>query len=84
MLDRSFGESLRLGAEVIHSGRRNDVGGITLPGYTLVNLRASWTMAPQWTLRARLENLTDRDYELAYGYNTPGRSGFVEMIWTSN
>jgi vitamin B12 transporter len=84
MLDRSFGESLRLGAEVIHSGRRNDVGGITLPGYTLVNLRASWTMAPQWTLRARLENLTDRDYELAYGYNTPGRSGFFELVWTSN
>jgi vitamin B12 transporter len=84
MLDRSFGESFRLGAEVIHSGRRNDVGGITLPGYTLVNLHANWRLAAQWTLRARLENLTDRDYELAYGYNTPGRSGFFELVWTSN
>jgi vitamin B12 transporter len=82
-LDRSFGESLRLGAELIRSGKRNDVGGIVLPGYTLVNLRANWSPAPQWTLRARLENLTDRDYELAYGYNTPGRSGFVELVWTS-
>jgi vitamin B12 transporter len=83
-LDRSFGKSLRIGTEVIESGRRNDVGGITLPSYLLVNLHASWELAPQWTLRARLENLADRDYELAYGYNTPGRSGLVELIWTSN
>jgi vitamin B12 transporter len=83
ILNRSFGASFRLGTELIHSGRRSDVGGIGLAGYTLVNLRASWNPAPQWTLRARIENLTDRDYELAYGYNTPGRSGFVELIWTS-
>ncbi len=82
-VERAFGESIRAGAEVIRSGRRNDVGGIELPGYTLVNLRASWTLKAQWQLQARLENLTDRDYELAYGYNTPGRSGFLEVIWTA-
>ncbi|HET9034292.1 MAG TPA: TonB-dependent receptor [Dokdonella sp.] len=82
-VERSFGESLRIGAELIDSGSRNDVGGIKLPGYTLVNLRAGWTLTPQWALRARIENLTDRDYELARGYNTPGRSGFLEVIWTT-
>ena len=82
-LERSFGESLRAGIELLRSGRRADVAGIELPGYTLVNLRATWTIAPQWMLHARLENLTDRDYELAHGYNTPGRSGFLEMVWTA-
>lgn len=82
-LERSVGESLRAGIELLRSGRRADVAGIELPGYTLVNLRATWTIAPQWMLHARLENLTDRDYELARGYNTPGRSGFLEMVWTA-
>ena len=82
-LERSFGESIRAGAEVIRSGHRDDVGGIELPGYTLVNLRASWMLTPQWKLQTRVENLTDKDYELAFGYNTPGRSGFLEVIWTA-
>ncbi len=81
-LERLFGESIRAGAELIRSGRRNDVGGIQLPGYTLVNLRAVWTLTPDWKLLARIENLTDRDYELAYGYSTPGRSGLLEVTWT--
>lgn len=81
-IERSFGDSIRVGAELIRSGHRDDVGGIELPGYTLVNLRSSWTLTPEWKLQARVENLTDRDYELARGYNTPGRSGFLEVIWT--
>ena len=82
-VERAFGTSFRAGAELISSGKREDVGGIELAGYTLVNLRASWTLTPQWKLQARIENLTDRDYELAYSYNTPGRSGFVEVIWAA-
>lgn len=82
-LDRSFGESFRAGAELIGSGKRTDVGGIELAGYTLVNLRATWTLSPQLKLLARIENLTDRDYELAYGYTTPGRSGFLEVTWSA-
>ena len=83
-VERSFGDSLRAGAELIHSGTRADVGGIELPSYTLLNLRASWTLTPAWKLLARIENLTDKDYELAYGYNTPGRSGFLEVVWSAH
>lgn len=82
-MEREFGDSLRLGAELMRSGKRDDVGGTNLPGYTLVNLRAGWTLTPQWKLQARVENLTDKDYELARGYNTPGRSGFLELIWAA-
>ena len=81
-IDRSFGPHSRAGIEVLGSGPRSDVGAIRLPGYALVNLRASWLLSGQWRLAARIENLTDRDYELAYGYNTPGRSAFVEIVWS--
>ena len=81
-IDRSFGRHGRAGIEVLGSGPRSDVGAIRLPGYALVNLRASWLLSGQWRLAARIENLTDRDYELAYGYNTPGRSAFVEIVWS--
>ncbi|HOX70518.1 MAG: TonB-dependent receptor [Dokdonella sp.] len=83
-VERSFGETIRAGAELVRSGKRVDVGGIELPGYTLLNLRASWVLTPEWKLLARIENLTDKDYELAYGYNTPERSGFVEVVWSAH
>ena len=34
-----------------------------------------------WTLSARAENVTDRDYELVHGYDTAGRSGWLEVTW---
>ena len=83
-LERSFGNTFQLGAEWLLSGSRDDVGGIQLPGYGLLNLRTSWQVAPQWKVLARIENVNDRDYELARGYNTPGRSGFVELIWSAH
>src|SRR5690606_24905946 len=33
-LEYRFGDSIRVGTELIRSGRRSDVGGIQLPGYT--------------------------------------------------
>jgi vitamin B12 transporter len=81
-IDRDFGPRTQAGVELIGSGTRSDIGGIRLPGYALVNVRASWLLTSQWQLAARLENLTNRDYELAYGYNTPGRSGFLEIVWS--
>jgi vitamin B12 transporter len=83
-VDRQLGSRGLLGAELMHAGARDDLGGVRLPAYTLINLRASWSLAPRWKLSARLENAGDRDYELAHGYNTPGRSGFVEIVWTGD
>ena len=81
IVERGFGKRLRVGMEVFHNGKRDDVGGLELQAYTLLNLRAGWTLDDAWTVGVRLENLTDRDYELLRGYNTPGRSGFVELTW---
>lgn len=44
----------------------------TLDSFTLVNLAASYELAPQMTLIARIENLLDERYEEAFGYRSPG------------
>ena len=81
VIDRAFGERVHAGMEFIASGKRDDIGSVTLPGYAIVNLRGSYAVAATWNVSLRLENLFDRSYELVHGYNTPGRSAFVEIAW---
>ena len=50
-------------------------------GPTTARITGSWDIADAWRINARIENATDRDYELARGYNTPGRAGFLELVW---
>ncbi|WP_370630224.1 TonB-dependent receptor domain-containing protein [Xenophilus sp. Marseille-Q4582] len=72
-----------LGAEVQASGRRWDNAANTtrLGGYTLVNLSASTQITPEWTVSARVDNATDKRYELARGYATAGRTAYVNLKW---
>jgi vitamin B12 transporter len=81
IVERQFGERFSAGAELLYNSRREDISDISLPAYTLLNLRARYALDAAWTLSARVENLTDRDYELVHGYNTAGRSGYLEVTW---
>lgn len=74
----------RLGAELQASGQRFDdaANQRVLPGYALLNLSASTTLGRGWTLLARLDNLTDQDYQLARTYATAGRSVYLGLSWT--
>ncbi len=56
------------------AGPRPDFGGGQLGGYTLLSVGAGWRFATRTELQLRLDNALDRRYELAGGYNTPGRS----------
>ena len=49
--------------------------------YTTVYLYASYRLDKDWTLSARVSNLTDKDYTTAYGYNTRGRAGYLTLQW---
>jgi len=40
-------------------------------GYALTNLTVEYAFAKAWTLFARVNNLFDKNYELAADYNTP-------------
>jgi vitamin B12 transporter len=78
-LDRRFAGGHWLGFEVIHSGERFDVGQARLPSYVVVNLRGGWQLGRSLRLEARLENIGDRFYEPAVGFNAQPRSVFVGL-----
>jgi vitamin B12 transporter len=55
---------------------------LRMAGFATLDLRADWALGPEWTLGARLNNLADKAYETAYGFNQPGREAFVTLRWT--
>lgn len=79
-VNRAFG-AWRVGGEWLVSGARNDSGGGRLGGYGIVNLSARYNITKSWYVSARIDNLLDKDYELAYAYNTPKRGAYVTLGW---
>ncbi len=74
----------QLGARLAAFGRRFDDQANTLPvgGYGVADLYADWRLAPEWTLGLRLNNVAGKSYETAYGFNQPGRQGFVTLRYS--
>ena len=71
-----------LGGDLRYTGARPDTPTHpALSAYTLANLTARYTLTPEIALTARLENLFDRHYQTAYGYNQAGRSAYVGIVW---
>lgn len=76
------------GAGLRYVGDRRDIDSsvfpaqaVTLQSYTVVDASAQWTVTPQWSLRASIENLFDRRYEPTAGYNGRPRGLFVGLSW---
>ncbi len=80
-LAKSIG-SWRWGAEALLSGTRDDIhvknfNRVRLPGYAVINMTLDYQLNAAQRLGIRLENALDKDYELAHGYQTAGRSLFL-------
>lgn len=77
-LGRELG-AWKLAGEWVFSGERYGDAGNTLKmgGYGLFNASAGYALNKAWSFQARANNLFDRQYELARGYNTPGVNVFV-------
>jgi vitamin B12 transporter len=73
----------RYGTSVLHVGPRYDDAANTSPlaAYTTLDVYADWQFAPAWSLQAKVNNLTDRQYETALGYNQPGRGVYLTLRW---
>ena len=80
-LTRIFSDRVNAGIELYAEGPRPELGG-PLPGYALVNARMNVILSHAWQLHLRAENLADRTYSLIRGYNTPGRSAWVDLAWS--
>ncbi|MEC5319588.1 TonB-dependent vitamin B12 receptor BtuB [Brenneria populi subsp. brevivirga] len=53
-----------------------------LPSYSTVDFAASYPITPRLTVRGRIANLFDKDYETAYGYRTAGREYYLSGSYT--
>ena len=79
-IDWHANDHWRFGVDVQVLSERRDFDRV-LGGFARVDLRAEWRPDPIWTVQARIENLGDRDYRLASGFQTPGRNLLVTLIW---
>jgi vitamin B12 transporter len=75
------GPGYRFGVDVLATDARpdSDFSATENAGYTLVNAYGQFDLAPDWRLRTRVENLFNRDYTLADGFNTQGRTFLLEL-----
>ncbi|WP_147200297.1 TonB-dependent vitamin B12 receptor BtuB [Pantoea sp. CCBC3-3-1] len=55
---------------------------VKLGGVSLWDLAVSYPVTSQLTVRGRIANLFDKDYETVYGYQTPGREYYLSGSYT--
>lgn len=70
---RSFGE-FTLTLVGLAQSSRSDIGGAELDGYEVLDVLVSYQLLDYLTLRGKVGNLFDRDYQLVDGFNTAGRT----------
>ncbi|WP_211471822.1 TonB-dependent receptor plug domain-containing protein [Collimonas humicola] len=78
---KSFG-AWRVGTDVQYTDSRSDIpGNPQLAPYWLTNANVRYQLTKQTSLFGRVDNLFNRDYQTAYGYNQPSRGLFVGVNW---
>lgn len=79
---RNFGQ-WDVSTDIVASGARYDGANQSaesrMGGYTLFNATVRYRINKTWSVEVVGQNLTDKKYELAQGYNTPARSIFVNV-----
>jgi vitamin B12 transporter len=73
----------KYGATVLAASERydNDANTVELPGYATLDTYVDYALNPDWSVQARLNNLGDKAYQTANGYNQPGRAGYLTLRW---
>ena len=71
----------KFGTTLLAASNRFDNAANTLPlgGYATVDVHADYALAKDWSAQVRMNNLGDKPYETAAGYNQPGRSTYVTV-----
>lgn len=78
-VSKTFGQWY-LGGDLQYTGSRYDKSITptnTLDSYWLANLDARFNLNKNVSIYARIENLFNKDYETAWGYNQAGRGAYV-------
>jgi vitamin B12 transporter len=79
-LSRSF-NLIDVGASILARGDSFDNASNTtkVSGFVTVDLRSAYHFNKNWTISAKLNNLLDKQYQLADTYNTADRNFFVSI-----
>ncbi|MBR9884852.1 MAG: TonB-dependent receptor [Oceanospirillales bacterium] len=75
--DRDFGK-WSMGSSLKAVGKRKD-STAHLAGYTTVDLRAGYRLGGDWSLKARIDNLFDEQYQTVNNYNQPDREYWLSL-----
>jgi len=76
-VDRDFG-TWSLGGSLQAVGKRKD-SSAHLAGYTTVDLRAGYRLGRDWSLKGRIDNLFDEQYQTANNFNQPDREYWLSL-----
>ncbi|WP_242671131.1 TonB-dependent receptor domain-containing protein [Hylemonella gracilis] len=73
----------KYGATVLAASERydDDKNTVELPAYATLDIHADYALNPDWSVQARLNNLADKEYQTANGYNQPGRAVYLTLRW---
>ncbi len=77
-VSRNIKKTGNISAEILFSSDRPGQNNI-LPGYGILNLSANYPINKKLTLQGRIDNVSDKQYELVSGYNTANRSVFIAL-----
>ncbi len=71
----------KVGVEATFSDKRFDdtANKKVLGGYSLLNLYATYDIAPSWSVIGRWNNVLNKDYQLARNYNSMGSNLYVGL-----
>lgn len=74
-------DKMTLSTSLVHTGSQYDVNGlgtrIKRGGYSVINLAANYQMTPKARLFTRIDNIGDKEYEPAYGFQALGLAGYI-------
>jgi vitamin B12 transporter len=79
-IDYSTGD-WKFGGSALNAEERfdNPTNTVKLAGYTTLDLHAEYKVAKDWAVQAKINNVTDKEYQTVFGYNQPGRGVFVTL-----
>ncbi len=78
-IDKFFNR-FSIGSSIRYASKNPDFG-IELEGYTVIDLRVAYTFNDHWKVSTKIENATDKNYQIINGFNTPDLSGYVSIQW---
>lgn len=59
----------------------NAANTVRLAGFATMDLHAAYRLQKDWSVNLRLNNLADKVYETAQGFNQPGRAAYLTLDW---